>query len=886
MNIIFVTKADLYTGSINLIKNNLITKIVFSIIIIVILGSIVLLITLYLIKSIAVNILRPIKMMNSILLGINKENNEKEHQSIVELKKVKSRRQCSLEFRYGKQNKNHIKNYKSYETLNKYEDEDEDDEYENENDDDLLDIRSEDIDNLFQTLVDLKRTLQYVQTNTDNENKFLDLLFAKNTLINVNSIQARLLCNSNLGNLAIKFKKYDKAIVHLWQSLKLSERNINNENDFFNEFMEDLHKVDLENNYTFDVNYLGCYETQEKHENTKTFALRGIEIEMENKVNLESRIPKLIFAFKKFFKNLKKILKVMLKDSKFDKILENLDASYNNSINYMSLNEVYLVYREKLIPYFLNNDIYTWRKLHNFTNFKKVIDQYISQSIETKNSRLQILAEFELIDFVIKYILVPLEYKLKITIRIHYSSPIANNYINDSKYSFFNKFIGTLETKIKELREKLKNKFDEVYKKILLDNKDSTEKYLISKKLSKKNYLEYSDIPKSVLLQRINFLNSKFNFNYDLKESFYKLNSITRFQDDVIDGIVLISSYKKIIKILNLIVTKLENLNLSENTTKLNFIVKNFANLNLNQLFSIKITGNNTANVLNTNIVNTNLSYNNSNFYSKSFDELCKLNTTTMITFRNINDEIYKIVKNAFTDFIRLIREKSELCIKAYNEEISKYSDMQKDIAVLLDFSENLLEKDKKEKSEKFFEFIFENICTFNDRISLFGYNNTTFQLLTLMFKNSNTIKFIENHYKSIWKNLDENFYNEKEVQSELIKAIGYVYNNIGRKDIYNKREKWIIVLTDSISDIDLKVFSDKKNFWDKIYGSKKNENLIIVRFKFSDDNIENKIMEDAMKFNKSCYIELEKKHYIKTCMRIEGVINERTVFDNEIYNP
>jgi hypothetical protein len=257
-----------------------------------------------------------------------------------------------------------------------------------------------------------------------------------------------------------------------------------------------------------------------------------------------------------------------------------------------------------------------------------------------------------------------------------------------------------------------------------------------------------------------------------------------------------------------------------------------------------------------------------------------------MITFRNINDEIYKIVKNAFTDFIRLIREKSELCIKAYNEEISKYSDMQKDIAVLLDFSENLLEKDKKEKSEKFFEFIFENICTFNDRISLFGYNNTTFQLLTLMFKNSNTIKFIENHYKSIWKNLDENFYNEKEVQSELIKAIGYVYNNIGRKDIYNKREKWIIVLTDSISDIDLKVFSDKKNFWDKIYGSKKNENLIIVRFKFSDDNIENKIMEDAMKFNKSCYIELEKKHYIKTCMRIEGVINERTVFDNEIYNP
>ena len=61
---------------------------------------------------------------------------------------------------------------------------------------------------------------------------------------------------------------------------------------------------------------------------------------------------------------------------------------------------------------------------------------------------------------------------------------------------------------------------------------------------------------------------------------------------------------------------------------------------------------------------------------------------------------------------------------------------------------------------------------------------------------------------------------------------------------------------------------------------------MIIVRFKFGDNQKENDILEETLNFNESCYIELEKKHFIKTKMKVQGIINESSIFDNEVYNP
>ena len=537
INVIYVTEENMYDDAIQNIKNSLTAKIVFSILIIVILGFIVLLITFYLINSIATNILRPIKMMNNILVEINSDKALPENSNLDTLKNSKLKN-------------SNFTNIKAYQKLNE-----EENEYENE-DDDLLDIRSEDIDVLFQTLIDLKKTLQYVQVNPDNDNeyKLLNLLFAKNTFNNIHNIPARLLCNSNLGNLAIKFKKYDKAIIHLWESIKLTDYHIKKDNDYFNEFKEFLSKFN-EKNEKFDEKIVGIFDKSDPNE--KKSHKHSLQLEMENKVNLESRIPKLIFAFKKFFKNINKILKIMIHDPKFEKIIDNIDLFYKGNVDNFKNDEIYYIYREKLIENFLKIDIYSDNCYHNLSNFKKIIDQYLGQAIETKNTRLKILAEFELIDFVIKYILFPMEYNFKTTNKIQNSLFLNSSNNNETKINVYNRNQSDLEARIKDLREKLKNQIEETYQVILGDNKDSTEKYLISKKLSKKYYLEYSDLPKSVLLQRIVFLNAKFNLIYDLKEFFYKLNSITKFQDDVIDAVVLTSSYKKLKKVFKQIVNKI-----------------------------------------------------------------------------------------------------------------------------------------------------------------------------------------------------------------------------------------------------------------------------------------------------------------------------------------
>ena len=74
-------------------------------------------------------------------------------------------------------------------------------------------------------------------------------------------------------------------------------------------------------------------------------------------------------------------------------------------------------------------------------------------------------------------------------------------------------------------------------------------------------------------------------------------------------------------------------------------------------------------------------------------------------------------------------------------------------------------------------------------------------------------------------------------------------------------------------------------DFSKNIYGSKKNENLIIMKYKFKDNEKKEKdIMEKALKFNNSGYLELDKKPQLKYKMKIYGIINESNIFDNEVY--
>ena len=63
-----------------------------------------------------------------------------------------------------------------------------------------------------------------------------------------------------------------------------------------------------------------------------------------------------------------------------------------------------------------------------------------------------------------------------------------------------------LQKKLINVREEIKNKIELLRNKINEDNKDSTERFLVAKKLSKKIYLEYNDLPKSILMQKWNLI--------------------------------------------------------------------------------------------------------------------------------------------------------------------------------------------------------------------------------------------------------------------------------------------------------------------------------------------------------------------------------------------
>lgn len=799
-------------------------KIIFSILIIIILGLIVLLISVYLINSIAINILKPIKMMNSILIGINKTD-EKESNEIVELKKAQKLR-----------NDNSANN--QYQKLNNEEEND----FENE-DDDFLDIRSGDIDSLFQTLIDLKKSLNYLQNdeNQESESKMLNLIFAKTTFKKVNENENSgelLLCNSNIGNLSIKLKKYDKAIRHMWDSIKFTH-------DGYREFSEKLG---------------GLCDNILNRENV--FSICGPHgqdkiTDMDKKINMESRLPKIIFAYRKFFKEINSLIKKLI----YDERLRNIDltknlVSNNNKLGELPNEEFYELNYGHLVNNFLNSDYITAKdNFHSLTRFRFVLELYSFQNKD--NPRIKILSEFELLEFLIKYVLRPLEYKFENlkTYKESFSNNVKifmeNGIEIEHKNEDLKNNLSLLKNELSKTRKEIQDKINYCTRLVKEDNKDTTEKFLISKKLAKKKYLEYTDLPKAILIQRLNLIKAKFYYKYNIRESFVNLNSILKQNDDIIDGNILIRAYKKMKKIFAKISEILKDY--KDNEEALKFLKEEFSNEN-------EAKG------------------------SKP-NELKKHNmdNNPKNTISNINSE-------HAINYLQNLSDKAEECINKYNEKLQRFTIDKKDIAVLIDFNHNILDSNKKEKLVLFYENIFREFCTFNDRIALYGYHENPFQLQSLMEKNNKTIKWIESNWRQIFDKKDGEEYdlfNSEENDSELIKAILYVYNNIGKRDIYNNRQKWIIVLTDKISESDLQVF--KNDFAKNIYGSKKNENLIIMKYKFENnknDNEEKEIIEKALAFNKSSgYLELDKKDELKYKMEINGVINESNIFDNEIYN-
>lgn len=195
MSVIYISQDSIFKASLQSFQDDLYPRLIIQIFLFGIMGAILVLVAWYLIISIAQNIIKPIKNLKNLIKGMNNLDSKKQDEI-------------------------------------KTEDENEE---ENEVDEETLDVRSAEIDNLFNILLKLKNVLSFTSNTKVVQDKtaLINYINAKYTFKEVSNLKGKNLCDSNVGNLAIKCKKYDKAIFHLLEAIK------ENKNDKFDDVKDE-----------------------------------------------------------------------------------------------------------------------------------------------------------------------------------------------------------------------------------------------------------------------------------------------------------------------------------------------------------------------------------------------------------------------------------------------------------------------------------------------------------------------------------------------------------------------------------------------------------------------------------------------------------------------
>jgi hypothetical protein len=187
------------------------------------------------------------------------------------------------------------------------------------------------------------------------------------------------------------------------------------------------------------------------------------------------------------------------------------------------------------------------------------------------------------------------------------------------------------------------------------------------------------------------------------------------------------------------------------------------------------------------------------------------------------------------------------------------------------------------EKAMSIAEYIFDNLITSDDRFSLWSYTSNSNQLVSLCYKNISTVDYIRDQ---INKFCDKEYYKDAidlfSSASNLIKAAESGYEYLEKKKGTSNREKWIIILTDDISNEEAK-FIREFNIKERIFENCDSTHLIIIKTIKNPHN-ENDI-SDKLNFNKSGVIEADKIESLKKKMTIMGYITDEILFAQEKYD-
>jgi len=218
MSLIYIYENDFSATMLSRFQKNLTWRIVLQVILFFTMGAILLLIGWNLLIGIAISIVRPIKNLKNLLLGLNTKAKQFEIVENVNLKEP----EVDYDF-----------------LISEDDNENDDDEKKDDENDELLDLRSKEIQDLLDKLLRLKNVINFT-TNpiTEDNETVLSLIYSKYTFVDVQNDKGRLVCDSNLGNINLKLEKYDKAIFHLLESIQ----NNSTYNNFYDMLIENKPK--------------------------------------------------------------------------------------------------------------------------------------------------------------------------------------------------------------------------------------------------------------------------------------------------------------------------------------------------------------------------------------------------------------------------------------------------------------------------------------------------------------------------------------------------------------------------------------------------------------------------------------------------------------------
>jgi len=200
---------------------------------------------------------------------------------------------------------------------------DEDDSsFEDEDNIDKTRYRSNNIQQLFMKLVDLKNAFKCVEDNKLPDDKLSNLVYSQNVFFDINNLEASSLCESNISSLFVKTDQFDKAISHLYNGI------------------EDINRKIFKKSYN-------------KNKNSK---LKLDEIKKKIKSeNLLNRYIKLFYCYKQYFKYVKKKCKLLKKEkSSFNPDINSFYITHHMTIYKKCLDD----YINKVKEYFGGKDLY------------------------------------------------------------------------------------------------------------------------------------------------------------------------------------------------------------------------------------------------------------------------------------------------------------------------------------------------------------------------------------------------------------------------------------------------------------------------------------------------------------------------------------------------